>query len=218
MTFGSGYLRESILEVFVENQEHFPILPPSQLPENDPGLPHLRLHNGTFWRWNRLILGIDPDGSLNLRIELRSLLADPTLEDMLANTAFLLGLIEYLVATPGNGAGPLPFGSARDNFYAAGRYGLKIRLHWDDSGPLPARQLIQHQLLPHAADGLDRLGIDSSERDHLLGIVAALVQSGQTGSVWQQAIGGAQRSGDCGSDPRLLQPAGDRAPGAYLEC
>ncbi|MCA1790766.1 MAG: glutamate--cysteine ligase, partial [Thioalkalivibrio sp.] len=45
---------------------------------------------------------------------------------------------------------------------------------------------IQQVLLPHAADGLDRLGIDASERDHLLGIVAARVQSGQTGSIWQQ--------------------------------
>jgi hypothetical protein len=186
VTFGSGYLRESIAEAFIENREHFPVLLPSRLPENDPSLPHLRLHNGTIWRWNRPILGIDADGGYNLRIEHRSLPAGPTLEDMLANTAFLLGLIEHLVAAPGNGAGALPFASARDNFYAAARYGLKSRLRWDGEPPLPARQLIQQVLLPHAADGLDRLGIDASERDHLLGIVAARVQSGQTGSIWQQ--------------------------------
>jgi len=186
VTFGSGYLRESIAEAFIENREHFPILLPSRLPENDPSLPHLRLHNGTIWRWNRPILGIDADGGYHLRIEHRSLPAGPTLEDMLANTAFLLGLIEHLVATPGNGAGTLPFASARDNFYAAARYGLKSRLRWECEPPLPARQLIQQLLLPHAADGLDRLGIDASERDHLLGIVAARVQSGQTGSIWQQ--------------------------------
>ena len=186
VTFGSGYLRESIAEAFIENREHFPILLPSRLPENDPSLPHLRLHNGTIWRWNRPILGIDADGGYNLRIEHRSLPAGPTLEDMLANTAFLLGLIEHLIATPGNGAGALPFASARDNFYAAARYGLKSRLRWEVEPPLPAHQLIQQVLLPHAADGLDRLGIDASERDHLLGIVAARVQSGQTGSIWQQ--------------------------------
>ncbi|TVP81541.1 glutamate--cysteine ligase, partial [Thioalkalivibrio sp.] len=55
VTFGSGYLRESIAEAFIENREHFPILLPSRLPENDPSLPHLRLHNGTIWRWNRPI-------------------------------------------------------------------------------------------------------------------------------------------------------------------
>ncbi|MFO8003403.1 glutamate--cysteine ligase [Thioalkalivibrio sp.] len=186
VTFGSGYLRESIAEAFIENREHFPILLPSQLADNDPSLPHLRLHNGTIWRWNRPILGIDADGGYNLRIEHRSLPAGPTLEDMLANTAFLLGLIEHLVAAPGSGAGELPFASARDNFYAAARYGLKSRLRWEDQAPLPARQLIQQVLLPCAADGLDRLGIDASERDHLLGTVAARVQSGQTGSVWQQ--------------------------------
>jgi hypothetical protein len=186
VTFGSGYLRESIAEAFIENREHFPILLPSQLPENDPSLPHLRLHNGTIWRWNRPILGTDADGGYNLRIEHRSLPAGPTLEDMLANTAFLLGLIEHLVAAPGNGAGALPFANARDNFYAAARYGLKSRLRWAGEPPLPARQLIAQVLLPDAADGLDRLGIDTSDRDHLLGIVAARVQSGQTGSIWQQ--------------------------------
>jgi gamma-glutamyl:cysteine ligase YbdK (ATP-grasp superfamily) len=186
VTFGSGYLRESIAEAFQENRDHFPILLPSRLPENDPTLPHLRLHNGTIWRWNRPILGIDADGSFNLRIEHRSLPAGPTLEDMLANTAFLLGLIEHLVSGPGNGHGALEFATARDNFYAAARYGLKSRLHWDDPQPQPARQLILQRLLPCAADGLDRLGIDGTERDHLLGIIVARVQSGQTGSVWQQ--------------------------------
>ncbi len=186
VTFGSGYLRESIAEAFRENREHFPILLPSHLPENDTTLPHLRLHNGTIWRWNRPILGLDADGSFNLRIEHRSLPAGPTLEDMLANTAFLLGLIEHLVSGPGNGNGALPFASARDNFYAAARYGLRSRLRWEDRQPQPAHQLILQRLLPHAADGLDRLGIDGSERDHLLGIIAARVQSGQTGSIWQQ--------------------------------
>lgn len=186
VTFGSGYLRESIAEAFQENLNHFPILLPSHLPDNDPSLPHLRLHNGTIWRWNRPILGIDADGSFNLRIEHRSLPAGPTLEDMLANAAFLLGLIEHLVSGAGNGHGTLPFATARDNFYAAARYGLKSRLHWQDEQPQPARQLILHHLLPYAADGLDRLGIDGTERDHLLGIVAARVQLGQTGSIWQQ--------------------------------
>jgi len=105
VTFGSGYLRESIAEAFRENREHFPILLPSHLPENDTTLPHLRLHNGTIWRWNRPILGLDADGSFNLRIEHRSLPAGPTLEDMLANTAFLLGLIEHLVSGPGRERG-----------------------------------------------------------------------------------------------------------------
>lgn len=186
VTFGSGYLRESILEAFQENRRHFPILLPSHLPGNEATLPHLRLHNGTIWRWNRPILGIDADGSFNLRIEHRSLPAGPSLEDMLANTAFLLGLIEHLVSEAGNGHGVLEFASARDNFYAAARYGLRSRLRWEGRQPQPARQLILQRLLPSAADGLDRLGIDGSERDHLLGIVAARVQSGQTGSIWQQ--------------------------------
>lgn len=186
VTFGSGYLRESIQESFVENLEHFPVLLPARLAENDPKLPHLRLHNGTIWRWNRPILGIEPDGSFNLRIEHRSFPAGPTLTDMLANAAFLLGLVESLVAEAGNGAGDLPFANARDNFYAAARFGLNSRLHWAGESNRPVRQLLQQDLLPRAAEGLQRLEVDGSECDHLLGIIAARVETGQTGSDWQQ--------------------------------
>jgi hypothetical protein len=49
---------------------------------------HLRLHNGTIWRWIRPLLGFDVDGTPHLRIEQRVLSAGPSIIGMAANAAF----------------------------------------------------------------------------------------------------------------------------------
>jgi hypothetical protein len=46
------------------------------------------------WRWNRAIY--DPASGGHLRIEMRALPAGPTVIDMLANAAFLIGLSLWL--------------------------------------------------------------------------------------------------------------------------
>lgn len=51
VSFGGGYIRDSLLELFTENLTHYPPLLPVDLydePANQ--LPHLCLHNGTIWR------------------------------------------------------------------------------------------------------------------------------------------------------------------------
>ncbi|MFQ5483657.1 MAG: hypothetical protein ACE5ER_12970, partial [Nitrospinaceae bacterium] len=53
VTFGSGFCRESILELFLENLHGVPVLLPMVFDEDPHWLSHLRLHNGTIWRWNR---------------------------------------------------------------------------------------------------------------------------------------------------------------------
>ncbi len=187
VTFGTGYLHHSIGELFSENLEHFPVLLPVRFDTPDDALAHLALHNGTIWRWNRPIVGTDADGQRSLRLEFRCLPAGPTLIDMLANTAFALGLIEYLVDHSADGTLETPFSEARDNFYNAARHGLDARLRWGHGDPLPAPRLLTRTLLPHAAEGLDRLGIDPEERDALLGIIAARIATRQTGAQWQRA-------------------------------
>jgi hypothetical protein len=49
VTFGSGYVRNSLLECFDENVDHYPILLPVDYQDDDERLHHLRLHNGTIW-------------------------------------------------------------------------------------------------------------------------------------------------------------------------
>ena len=186
VTFGSGYLHDSVGELFRENRDHFPVMLPVDLHHPPEDLAHLALHNGTIWRWNRPIVGTDAGGRHHLRVEFRCLPAGPSLIDMLANAAFALGLIEWLRDAPGDGTAGTPFAEARDNFYHAAREGLHARLRWGHADPLPAPRLIRHQLLPRAAEGLENLEIDPGERDALLGIIAARVDSGQTGSAWQR--------------------------------
>ena len=52
------------------------------------------MHQGTVWRWNRAIY--DPASGGHLRIEMRALPSGPTMIDMLANAAFLIGLSLWL--------------------------------------------------------------------------------------------------------------------------
>jgi hypothetical protein len=62
VSFGKGYARHSVFECFEENLHHFPILLPEQLDDSDETFSHLKLHNGTIWRWNRPLIGFDEDG------------------------------------------------------------------------------------------------------------------------------------------------------------
>ncbi|MBK1691188.1 glutamate--cysteine ligase [Ectothiorhodospira mobilis] len=186
VSFGSGFARESILECFEENLEHFPPLLP--LCEDAPAerFIHLRLHNGTLWRWNRPLIGFSADGRPHIRIEHRGLPAGPTLADSLANAAFFHGLVEDLLTLPGGPEGVMAFATARDNFYQAARLGLEAPLRWQGETPIRARELILDRLLPRARRGLERLGLNAADRHDYLGIIAARVHSGQNGARWQR--------------------------------
>ena len=92
VSMGSNYLERSCLEIFEENLRDHPPLLPISFDDAPEALHHLRLHNGTIWRWNRPLVGFDADGSPHLRIEQRILPAGPTIADMMANTALYLGL------------------------------------------------------------------------------------------------------------------------------
>ena len=96
VSFGTGYAKESLFECFVENEQHFPVLLPIQFDEPGREMRHLRLHNGTIWRWNRPLVGYDDDGTPHLRIEHRVLPAGPTVIDSIASAAFFYGLVHAL--------------------------------------------------------------------------------------------------------------------------
>lgn len=186
VTFGSGYVRESILELFRENLEHYPVLLPAALPSPMEELPHLRLHNGTLWRWNRPLIGFSADGEPHLRLEQRVAAAAPTHADNFANAAFYYGLCQALAEQEIPPESLLEFALAKQNFYLAARHGLKAQVAWLDGKPHPLRSLILDRLIPLAASGLDSLGVDGDERDHYLGIIHERVSRGLTGSEWQR--------------------------------
>ena len=191
VSFGSGYVRHSLQEVFMENLEHFPVLLPVLFDEPIERLDHLRLHNGTLWRWNRPLIGFTPtdEGEIpHLRIEQRVVPAGPSVVDAVANAAFFYGLCWSLSQQPEAPEARLPFATARDNFYAAARLGLDAHLIWLDGSKQPAQSLLLRTLLPLASQGLEGLGIERGEAERYLGIIETRVKNACNGAAWQRAF------------------------------
>ena len=191
VTFGRGWLDNSILDVFHEDVARFRIILTRELEENSlatlasGGVPKLdawRMHNGTVWRWNRACYGI-MDGKPGLRIEARYLPAGPSILDQMANAAFLIGLMNYLPREHGDVRGKLNFDDAKSNFFSAARHGLRSQLCWLN-GEMPAHELILKELLPQAREGLERAGIDGADTDRYLNVLEERVRRQSTGSRW----------------------------------
>lgn len=189
VTFGDGYVQQSLLELFESNHRDHPILLPAELDGPPDRFQHVRFHNGTLWRWNRPLIGFDFDGQPHLRIEHRVVPAGPTIRDCIANAAFYYGLVYGLGLWRTAPDALLPFDKARDNFYSAARYGLNARLLWvDDNGDreIGVRQLVLEELLPLARVGLQSRNLPDAEIDEQLNIVGARVEAAQNGAAWQR--------------------------------
>ncbi|QSQ10705.1 glutamate-cysteine ligase family protein [Myxococcus landrumensis] len=199
VTFGHGWAREGAYELFAESVAlHPPLLPVmghesplERVAEGGlPGLDELRLHQGTVWTWNRAIY--DPRESGHLRIEMRALPAGPTVVDMVANGAFLLGLTLGLGERMDTLLPALPFAHASGNFLRAARRGLDAELSWPgESAPsprlVPVVELVR-RLLPVARRGLLVSGVEAEEVDRMLDIIARRVDTGRTGARWQRRV------------------------------
>jgi hypothetical protein len=205
MAFGTGWLREGPIQLFAESVRlHQPLLPvfgASDPQDGDdrsqpPPLDELRLHHGTVWRWNRAIY--DPGCGGHLRIEMRALPAGPTVIDMLANAAFLIGLSLWLAGQDPRWTYQLSFERAEHNFYRAAKHGLTAQLTWPfahGGGPRtgPASVLVA-ELLPLAREGLVRADIAPAEATYLLDVIAGRIATAQTGATWQRrALADAER-------------------------
>lgn len=188
VTFGSGYVRHSLFECFRENREHYPILLPVDLPGKPDELNHLRLHNGTIWRWNRPLIGFEEDGSPHLRLEQRVVAAGPTVIDEIATAAFFYGVVTELARQEKPIETQLEFDRARDNFYNAARHGLRATVTWLDDRQVPLRELLLKTLLPMAEQGLERLEIAVSDRQLYLDIIKERLVTGCNGAHWQRAF------------------------------
>ena len=193
VSFGRQWLRTGVLELFREGVElHQPLLP--VLDDEDPlgalangdtpRLAELRLHHGTIWRWNRPVY--DPHEGGHLRIELRALPSGPTVADMVANAAFLVGLTLGLAPTVAALTEALPFARAEENFYRSAQSGLGARLMWPG---LPAERTageVARRLLPTARRGLIEAGVEPAEVEQRLDVIDARISTGMTGAHWQR--------------------------------
>jgi gamma-glutamylcysteine synthetase len=187
VSFGHGYARDSLFECFADNLSTHSVLLPILMDTPPNQFAHLRLHNGTIWRWVRPLIGFDPDGTPHLRIEQRVLPAGPTIADMMANAALYFGLVRFLASLSEAPELDFNFEKARNNFYAAARDGLNAKLTWLGGSTIDARTLLLEEVLPMARHGLKTLEIDAEDISHYLDIMETRIQTGQTGAVWQRA-------------------------------
>ncbi len=187
VSFGTGFVRDSLYECYEKNLACFPVLLPAVMDEPPERLAHLRLHNGTIWRWNRPLIGFDTEGRPHLRIEHRVVPAGPTVIDCFANAAFYFGLVQALATRQPPPEDVMDFDTARRNFYAAARNGLRAKVEWLDGRRGNIQDLLLEELLPLARRGLAALGLDPAVGERYLDIVESRVRSGRTGAAWQRA-------------------------------
>jgi hypothetical protein len=199
--FGERWIG-SVLDLFEENSRYFsPLLPVcddaeplEQLARGEaPGLDELTLHNGTIYRWNRPVYDI-AQGRPHLRVENRVLPAGPTVADTMANGAFYYGLVRALADEERPPWNRMSFHAAATNLRRGARYGMDAMLAWPGVGEMRVTDLVLRWLLPQAAAGLDRWGVDGVVRDRLLGIIEQRCLAGRNGATWQartvHSIGG----------------------------
>ena len=184
VSFGSGFAQHSIMECFNENLKDFHILLPI-IDENHAKLPHLRLHNGTIWRWNRPLLGFGDNGEAHFRIEHRAIAAGPTITDMIANAALFYGLQQYWAQRLKQGYALPLFEEAKNNFYIAATGDLQSTIQWFGKST-DLKSLLSDELLPQAEAGLKDLHICSQDINQYLGVIEARIANEQTGANWQR--------------------------------
>jgi CBS domain-containing protein/gamma-glutamylcysteine synthetase len=192
VTFGNSWLQESILEIYQEDIARYRVILSSDIEEDVekmmdegkvPELRALQIHNGTVYRWNRPCYGVS-NGKPHLRIENRVFPSGPTVTDEIANAAFWLGLLNGMDAQYEDISAQMDFEDAKTNFFAASKMGLETKFHWVDDKRYSAVDLICHELLPIAREGLKKAGVDQGDISSYLDIVEERTESGKTGSYW----------------------------------
>lgn len=185
--FGHDYAHDSLFECFADNLENHPVLLPFLTDAPNEHFTHLRLHNGTIWRWVRPLIGFDADNTPHFRIEQRVLPAGPTIADMMANAALYFGFTRFLLELQQPMETRITFEQVRNNFYEAAKDGLNAKLTWIDASEIDARTLLLEEILPMAKTGLQLLDINESDIDRSINILKARITSRQTGATWQRA-------------------------------
>jgi gamma-glutamyl:cysteine ligase YbdK (ATP-grasp superfamily) len=184
--FGNAYLKKSIMELYFENLHGFVALIPYIFDSPLEKMRHLQLHNGTINRWNRPVLGFDEKNIPHFRIEHRAISAGPTIVDMCANSAFYLGIMQFIATQKIPLESLIHFNHIKNNFYLCARDGLRAELTWVDNKKINVADLLLTILLPIAYEGLRQLDISNDEIEYYFSIIEGRIRTSQTGSVWQR--------------------------------
>jgi CBS domain-containing protein len=194
VSFGKGWLKESILEIYKEDIARFRVLLGDVIEEDSleqvakgkvPKLRALQIHNSTVYRWNRPCYGISDNGKPHLRIENRVIPAGPTVVDATANAAFWLGLMIGFANKYDDVREIIGFEDIRDNFDKAAKFGFDTKYTWINDKKIGPRELILEELLPIAKDGLRSRGVDEADITKYMNIIEERATQHMTGARWQ---------------------------------
>ncbi len=194
VSFGTGWLDGSILEIYKEDIARFRVLLSADVEEDSiklieqnqvPRLRALQVHNSTVYRWNRPCYGISDNGKPHLRIENRVLPAGPTSTDEVANAAFWLGAMIGMAEQCADVRKNISWEDVRDNFAKAAQFGIDSKFTWFKDKKISAPDLVLSELLPIARKGLEMRKVDSSDIDKYLGIIEERAKRHMNGARWQ---------------------------------
>tara|TARA_Y100000780_G_scaffold232456_1_gene264092 strand:+ start:9468 stop:10907 length:1440 start_codon:yes stop_codon:yes gene_type:complete len=189
VTLGDDYVKDSLMELFEQNLDHYPILLPETKETKPSEMSHIKMHNGTIWRWNRPIIGENGDGTPHLRIEHRAPSAGPTIIDSVANTAFYLGLVDYLANLENPPEDSLEFIDIQDNFYKAAKQSFYCPVRWIDGKVWDMQQLLVDELYPQVKNALIQRGIDNGDIiKYMDEVIYPRLKKGVNGARWQKAF------------------------------
>ena len=194
VSFGSRWIKDSILDIYREDIARFRVLLSSDVKENSvdmidkgkvPKLRALQVHNSTIYRWNRPCYGISSNGKPHLRIENRVLPAGPTVLDEMANAVFWVGLMMGMANRYNDITRHIGFADVRDNFEKAARIGLDAQFTWFKDKKWPVGQLILKELLPIAKSGLQKMKVDRKDIKRYLSVIEQRAKLHMNGARWQ---------------------------------
>jgi len=194
VNFGSDWVHNSILDIYREDIARFRSLIYPETNENSmetvlagniPRLSALQVHNSTVYRWNRPCYGISDTGKPHLRIENRVLPAGPTVVDEIANAALWLGAVVGCAKEWGDIRKKMSWEDVRDNFEKAARFGMDSKFTWFKDKKITVTDLVQHELIPLAKEGLASQGINSGDIDFYMDIISQRANLNLNGARWQ---------------------------------
>lgn len=186
VSLGSGYIKNSLLELFIENLDGFPALLPLCYEEAPEEMKHLNLHNGTIWRWNRPIVGIDEKGNKSLRIEHRVPSSGPSPTDITANMFAYIGITSYIKKRYPQFTESISFERLRATFYEACKEGYSTRCTWLNGERFNLQEILLDDLLPGAKQSLLDMQIEAKEVSWIFDdILIPRVEQQSNGAAWQ---------------------------------
>ncbi len=193
VTFGEGWLENSVSNIFKDDLARFRVLMPSAVEEDAlekigqgiaPKLQSLQMHNSTVYRWNRPCYGISDNGKPHLRIENRVFPAGPTILDEMANAAFWLGAMRGMPQLYPDIRNYMSFDDIRDNFGKAARYGIDSKFTWSHDKKITTRDLFLEELIPLARHGLQSMSVNPDSIDKYMSVIEERVKRHMNGARW----------------------------------